>query len=119
MAPEIRFSPYVAVSAVWDSGLANVSVNSQGALATSNGVGAALSWGISGTHSWRRTKLGMNYSGDLDHYFGSSFYDSINQTFLMGVGHQLTRRSTFSINTAAGMFNRLYSPVGLSQTLPF
>jgi hypothetical protein len=119
VAPEVRFTPYVGVSAVWDSGLANVSVNSQGTLATSHGVGASLTWGISGTHSWRRTKLGLSYGGGIDHYFGSSFYDSLNQNFFLGVTHQATRRSTFAIHTAAGIFNRLYTPVGLSQTVPF
>ena len=119
VAPEVHFSPYVAVSAVWDSGLANVGISSQGTLATSSGVGISLSWGVSGTHSWRRAKLGMSYSGGVDHYFHNSFYDSLNQNFLLGLGYAPTRRSTISVHGAAGMFNRLYTPVGLSQTVPF
>src|ERR1700731_1895696 len=78
-APNIRFTPFVAVSAVWDSGLANVGVNEQGGLATSSAVGISLAWGIAGAHHWRRNAMGLSYKGSLDHYTSRSSYYSLNQ----------------------------------------
>jgi hypothetical protein len=119
VAPEIRFTPYVGVSATFDSGLANVSVNSQGGLASNSSEGATLVWGISGTHTWRRSRLGLSYSGGIDHFFKQGSFDSLNQSVFLGIDHRFSRRLTFSLHTAAGMFNRLTSPVGLQQAVPY
>jgi len=118
-APEIRFTPFVAISAVYDTGLAAVGVTPQGTLGTNSALGTALAWGVAGAHSWRRTRIGLNYTGELDVYPHRSYFDAINQNVFLGLTHQLSRRATFQLNTAAGMYSQLFFPVGLSQTIPF
>jgi hypothetical protein len=118
-APEIRFRPFIELSAVYDTGLATVAVNDQGQLANSASVGLSLSWGISGTHSWRRTKVGLDYRGDIEHYLRQTFYDSISQQMFLGVSHRLTRHATLTLNTGAGTFSRAFGLLGLPQTVPF
>src|SRR4051812_23280405 len=49
---QITFRPFVAVLATVDTGLAGVSVTSEGALASETGEGITLSWGVSGSHVW-------------------------------------------------------------------
>src|SRR5437764_9141377 len=67
--PAISFRPFVEVAGLYDSGLAAVQVvNSAGELANLASFGVSLTWGISGTHSWRHTKVGLDYRGTYDHY---------------------------------------------------
>jgi len=118
-APEIRFRPFVEISAMYDTGLAGVAVNNQGDLADSSSYGLNFAWGVSGTHSWRRTKVGLDYRGSIDHYFQQTFYDSLSQSMLLGISHRLSRRSTFTLNTGAGIFSRDFGLAALPQTVPF
>ncbi len=118
-APEIRFRPFVEITAVYDTGLAGVAVNNQGDLANSSSYGLNFAWGVSGTHSWRRTKVGLEYRGSIDHYFQQTFYDSLNQSMLLGISHRLTRRATFTLNTGAGTYSRDFGLAALPQTVPF
>lgn len=117
--PQIDFRPYVDVSAVYDSGLAGVAVNDQGQLANQTSTGVSLSWGVSGLHSWRHTKLGLNYLGSLSHYPRNGTYDSIDQSFMLGLTHQFSRHIMFTLHQSAGLMNRNFGVLGLSQTVPF
>lgn len=117
--PEIDFRPYVGFYATYSSGLANVSVNDQGGLANESSFGGALSWGISGTHSWKHTKLGLDYDGSLPFYFKNTAYDSISQSFLMGLTHQLSRHVTLSWRNSLGIFSRFHGQPTLESTVPF
>ena len=118
--PDIDFRPYIFAGLSYDTGLAGVSVNpATGALAESSSYGVALQWGLSGSHSWRHTHLGVNYSGLLNHYAQRSYYDGINQTMMIGLTHALTRHMTLSIFESGGMFSRQYRTDALAQTVPF
>ncbi len=117
--PEIHFRPFLEVSSIYDTGLAGVAVTPNGELGTSSSLGANLTWGISGTHSWRRTKVGLDYRGSSSHYFRRTNYDGIEQTLLLGITHRLTRRATLSLRESAGMFNRDFGLASLPQTVPF
>ena len=118
-APEIKFRPFAEICGVWDAGLAGVQVTDTGQLANNSSFGLSLAWGVSGTHSWRRTKLGLDYRGSVDHYFNQTAFDSINQGILLGITHQLRRRVILSLSESAGMFTRDFGLVGLPQTVPF
>jgi len=118
-APQIDFQPFVEVSAVYDTGLAGVALNEQGQLATSSSAGATLAWGITGTHSWRHTKVGLAYHGALSFYAEQSRFSNLDQSLLFGVTHQITRHLMFSLNETAGLVTRNFGQLALQQTVPF
>ena len=117
--PEIDFRPYVGFYATYSSGLANVAVNNEGGLANDSSLGGALSWGISGTHSWRHTKLGLDYSGSLAHYLKRTAFDSISESFMMGLTHQLKRHLMLTWRNSLGISSRAHGEHILQSTLPF
>jgi hypothetical protein len=81
-----------------------------------------LDWGVSGTHRWRHTSLGMEYRGSAIHYTRGSYYDSTNQTLMLGLTHRFTPHTTFSLRQSTGIFSRAYGVsgvMGLSSTVPF
>jgi hypothetical protein len=117
--PDIYFRPFVEVTGIYDSGLAGVAVKPNGELGDTSAFGLMLGWGVSGTHSWRHTKVGLDYRGSTTHYFKKTNYDSIDQSLLLGVTHQLSRRATLSLRESAGMFSRDFGLISLPQTVPF
>ena len=118
-APQIDFRPFVGIYATYSTGLSNVSVNDQGGLADASSVGMTLNWGVGGTHSWRHTKLGLDYLGGLTHYTQKTAYDSWDQSLLLGVSHQLSRHILISSRTNAGFTSRDQRLRTLDQTVPF
>lgn len=119
-APQISFRPYLEVSGIYDTGLAGVQVkNAQGELGTAAAAGVELTGGVSGLHSWRHTKLGLDYQGSVRHYTRKTYFDGADQSLMLGVTHQFSRRAVLSLRESAGMFSRSFGLLGLSQTVPF
>lgn len=117
--PQIDFRPFLTVTGTYDTGLAGVSVNSQGQLATSASYGTMFTAGISGVHSWKRTKIGLDYSGSVNHYFHQTNFDSTSQTLSLGITENLSRHLTLNLRESAGMFSQNFNTLGLPQTVPF
>jgi hypothetical protein len=119
-APEIKFRPFVEFSAGYETALAGVAVSdSQGNLPNVSSYDLILSWGISGSHRWKHTKLGLDYHGGLTDTVQHSTYGSLSQAFLLGISQQITRHISLSLRENAGMFTRAFGLGGLSQTVPF
>jgi len=120
-APQIKFQPFLSVTASYTSGLAGIAVNSQGNLPSVSAYGVTFSGGISGSHSWRHTHLGLDYHASYTDYSGSgnSAYNSLSQSLAFGLAHQFTRHIKFSLREAVGMFSFNNPNVGLTQTVPF
>jgi hypothetical protein len=116
--PEVSFRPYADFSAVYDGGLAGVTLQEDGSLRNAGSAGIRANWGISGTHSWRHTKLGLDYRGSLTHY-NNSYFDSTDQALLLGVSHQFSPHMLLTLRESAGTFGRNFQLPGLSQTVPF
>lgn len=117
--PQIRFRPYISAGVNYDTALANVALNQDGQIANSASIGMRLGWGVSGSHGWKKTQLGMAYSGSVSHYARSGAYDSISQNLMLGLSHQFTRRTRMAFQEIAGVFTRNLTPPGLPQTVPF
>jgi hypothetical protein len=117
--PQIEFRPFLTVTGTYDTGLAGVSVNSQGELASAASYGVQYTGGISGVHSWKHTKLSLNYTGTYNQYFNHTFYDSTNQSLSLGLFHQFSRRMALNLRETAGLFSQNYTTLGLAQTVPF
>ena len=120
VAPEIKFRPYVEFTAGYQTGLSGVAVtDAEGTLPNLTSTTFSLTWGISGSHNWKHTKLGLDYRGSLSGYLQQSDFDSISQSFLLGVTQQLSRHMSLSVRESAGVFTRAFGLGGLSQTVPF
>src|SRR4051794_20670686 len=74
---QIDFRPFVSVAATYSAGLNGVSVDPNGAPVNDASFGISLNFGVSGSHEWKHTRLGLNYSSGLSHY-QKSFYDGVN-----------------------------------------
>ena len=118
-ADQIAFRPYLSITGVYDTGLAGVSVNSQGEIGNGSSPGVEFAGGISGIHSWKHTKVGLDYHGDVREYTKATYYDSTDQTLLLGITHLFTRHVTLVLNEAAGIFSLDYGALGLPASVPF
>ena len=91
VGPDVSFRPFVEVSGIYSTGLSGVSVNSQGNVPNDNAAGVTGMVGISGSHNWRHSSLGLSFMGGYSHYVGNSTYDSLDVSLLLGFKHQITR----------------------------
>jgi hypothetical protein len=81
--------------------------------------GLEVTAGISGVHSWRHTKIGLDYRGAVRRYAHATNYDSTDQSLMLGIVQQFSRHVTLTLNESAGLFSRNFGLPGLSQTVPF
>ena len=116
---QIDFRPFVSVSGTYTAGLNGVSVDANGAPVNDASFGVMIGYGVSGMHSWKHTRLGLNYSGSFSHY-AKSFYDGISsQSLELGLTHQLSRHAVLSINTSAIYYASNQASPALPQTVQF
>src|SRR5208283_5659724 len=106
---DIDFRPFVELNGVYDTGLSGVEVNSQGQLGTAASEGLEVTAGISGTHSWRHTKIGLNYRGTIRRYAHDTSYNSTDQSLMLGIVHQFTRHVSLTLNESLGLFSQNYA----------
>ena len=118
-APKISFRPFIEVNGVYTTGLTGVGLNDQGQLANVSAEGVELTWGVSGSHSWRHTEVGLDYHGDITHYNKATYYDHTDQFFLLGLKHQFSRHVVLNWRNTAGMFTQNNGVLCLPQTVPF
>src|SRR6185369_7717650 len=118
-SPDITFRPFLELTSSYETGLAGVAVSPNQQLPSVDSYGLALTWGVSGAHNWKHTKLGLSYRGNLSHYIEQKSYDAINQSLLLGFTRQLTRHTTFTLRESAGVFTRSFGLGSLAQAVPF
>lgn len=118
-ASQIDFRPYVSVTGTYDTGLNGVSVDANGALVNDASYGVMIGFGVSGLHSWKHTKIGLDYSGSFSHY-AKSFYDGINsQSLQLSIAHQLSRHAVVTLNNSAVLYGSNRATPTLPQTIEF
>jgi hypothetical protein len=105
---DIAFRPYIGVSAVCDSALTGVSVDSRGHPPNLSQCGVEGSAGITGYHRWKKTNLGLTYNGDYYHYFKNSYYDNSDQTLSLEFRHHLSKHLILGLREGAGTYSRSY-----------
>jgi hypothetical protein len=115
---EIDFQPYVEIMGVYDNGLATV-VNNQAEIGNAGAAGIEVAGGISGTHKWKHTVIGLDYRGDVRDYDRQTYFNGTDQYLLLGVSQELTRHITLTLREAAGIFSMDYGIYGLPETVPF
>jgi hypothetical protein len=117
--PQLDFRPFLEVTGTYDTGLTGVSLDSNGQLAGKDAYGVQLSGGVSGVHSWKHTKVGLDYAGSINHYFQKTYFDGSNQSLALGITHEFSRRMILTLRESAGMFSQNFTTLGLPQTVPF
>ncbi len=116
---QISFRPFFTFSGVYDTGLTGVGVNSQGQLGNTAAYGLQFTGGVSGSHSWRHTLLGVDYRGSLYHYNKTTFYDGSDQMLMLSLSHQFTQHTTLTLRESAGMYGRGNGMLGMPNTIAF
>src|SRR5207248_1499698 len=87
----ISFRPYATIKAGYDTGLAGPSVTEAGGIARDSSFGTVLGWGVEGSHSWKHTRIGLDYGGSFNYYANTRFLRTIEESLLFGLNHQFTR----------------------------
>jgi hypothetical protein len=116
---QLDFRPYVDLTSTYSTGLAGVTVNSAGQLATQTGYGITLSGGISGIHRWRHTKVALDYRGSLYYFKPEAAYNNGNQSLMVGITHQFTRHTLLSLRETAGIFSLDTGLPAVTAAAPF
>ena len=116
---QIDFRPFLSVTGVYDHGLNGVSVEANGSPVNDSSYGVSLGFGVSGSHSWKRTQLGLIYAGNYTHY-SKTFYDGVNgQNLQLSITHQLSRHAMLSLATAAVYYGSNQASPTLPQIIAF
>jgi hypothetical protein len=117
----IAFRPFVELNGIYDTGLTGVAIqNNQGDLASDKAFGVELGGGVSGSHNWRHTALGLDYRGSFRHYSKKTYFDGTDQALNLGLSHQLSRHVMFNLRQSAGSFSRDFGlAASLQSTIPF
>lgn len=120
VTPQLSFRPYLELTGVYDTGLSGVAVvNAAGDLANQASKGVELTFGVSGVHSWKHTRLSLDYRGAYRHYTQTTFFDGTDQSLMLGIDHQFTRHITLALRQTAGEFAQDFGLMGLPQTAGF
>jgi hypothetical protein len=115
----IDFRPFIDLTGTYNSGLTAVTVNSQGNTVNNSSYGLQLTGGVSGSHTWKHIRLGLDYHGSLRHYPNNSYYDGSDQTLALGLTDRLSRHITFRLRENAGFYSNNFGVSTLSQSVPF
>ena len=116
MTPQLSFRPYLELTGVYDTGLTGVAVvNAAGDLANQSAAGVEATFGINGVHSWKHTRLSLDYRGSFRHYTQKTFYDGTDQSLMLGIDHQITRHVSLALRETAGEFAQDFGLLGLPQ----
>ena len=78
-----------------------------------------LSFGVSGSHSWKHTKSAWITVAAVAHYVQQSILRLGIAMFLLGITQQITRHISLNLRENAGIFTQAFGLGGLSQTVPF
>lgn len=98
---DLRF--YADVTGIYDTGFTPVSVDSNGKIVDLGGVyGLQADVGLYGTHSWRRSVLGINYRGDYRDYAKDHQLNGSDHNLELKFEHQFSGRMALILREAAG-----------------
>lgn len=90
------------INAIYDTGITPFAVKDGELYKPAAQFGVEAGLGAYGTHSFRHSVLGVDYSGNFRHYNSSSNYDGSNQMIDLGYTTQVSRRWVLDMRQAAG-----------------
>ena len=117
--PSVDFTFSITLGGTYTDGLVGITANNQENLTRKGSYGGAATLGLSGSHSWKHTHIGLNYSGAVAEYAHAPI-TGISQGASFGLSHQLSRHMSFSLSESAGWFTQFPpATVTLSSSVPF
>jgi hypothetical protein len=111
----LRLRPFISARGVYDTGMANISVNEAGELVQQDAYGVEASFGVTGQHAWRRTLLGLQYNGRLRHYTGRTYYDGFDNYLSLNLVHRTSARTTIVVSPGVASMSRGHFSPGISS----
>ena len=105
-----EISVYGALRGTLETGLTPVALESDGTTIPSDEIyGGQVELGAYGTHSWRRSILGLDYRGDYRQTnSNNSQYNGTNQAISIDLQHQFSRRMGLVLSQSGGTTNRAF-----------
>jgi hypothetical protein len=85
-----------------------VRLQEDGTLAREDSYGAQAEIGVYGTHSWRRTVLGLDYRGDYRYATQRRNFNGTNQVLSLDIMHTASRRTALFLRETGGTTNRAF-----------
>jgi hypothetical protein len=99
---------YGALRGFGETGLTPVRLEADGTLSQEDAYGGQVELGAYGTHSWRRTTLGLDYRGDYRRSTTRRSYDGTNQALSLDLQYQASRRTMIFLRQTGGTSNRAF-----------
>jgi hypothetical protein len=99
---------YGSVRGTVDTGLTPVQLTEEGTIATQTVYGYLAEIGAYGTHSWRRTTLGLDYRGDYRQTTRGRGFTGTNHALSLDFLYQPSRRMDIFAREMAGTTNRAF-----------
>jgi len=117
-AESVRMRVYANVENTYETGLSTLSLTENGEIPEDSSYGIRAGIGAYGYHRWRRSLVGLDYRGNFSHYTQASYYDGSDHALSLGLSHQATKRTYFTLRQMAGTASRdigTYSPYGFAD----
>ncbi len=100
---DVDLKYFASAVGIYDTGLTPYAVTKDGTLVQPGGLyGVEAGLGAYGRHAFRRSAIGVDYSGNYRHYQNASNFNGANQALGVEYTHQASRRLLFSSQTYAG-----------------
>ncbi|MCE5308976.1 MAG: hypothetical protein LLG20_15160 [Acidobacteriales bacterium] len=109
LSSETRTSPmrfFAQVGGIYENGLTSLTMDENGEIPDDYSYGVEGEIGVLGTHRWKRTLVGLDYRGNYRHYTRRTYYDGSDHALTLGMSHQATRRTFFTLKEIAGTTSR-------------
>ena len=97
------FRYFASVNGIYDTGLSPFQLDSDGKLLKPDPVeGVEIGYGAYGSHNFRRSRLGLDYTGSYRNYTNNLNYDGNSQQLALGYSLQASRRWMLDMRADAG-----------------
>ena len=100
----LDFRFYASLNGVYDSGLTPVLTDKTGNLVTTGGAyGVAAGFGVTGSKTWRRDSLSLDYNGSYRKYADGGSFDGLDQFLSLRYGRTISRRLILDVKETGGI----------------
>lgn len=102
----VPLSLQASINGTYDTNLIGYSLDSDGNFTQASGAGITANVAAAGRKQWRRSFLGLTYTGDYARFAKQPFFNGTNQQLNLALGTQIGRKWQIVSQTGAGTSNR-------------
>lgn len=103
----VTFNFYAGISGSYNNGTIPIDTGN-GSVDQQVLYGGSLSGGLTGSHAWKSSSIGVDYRGDYRRYSRHSYADGSEQAIDLQYTVQATRRLTFHLSVVGGTSTNAY-----------